>query len=428
MSERGKKEETTALGVEDSSKAGTSKRARHRRLVIATVVLIVASITWLWWRRSNETGQPVPAPSAESSVQTTASDEAMMLRVAPEWVARANIKIEPVVERTISEIGGESVPGIVQPNSYRTTPVLSLVGGIVRKINVELGSYVRRGQPIITISSDELAAAQSDYLKALAQLDEHHRHHRRVMQLVEIGAASREELEQATTMLRSAEAEVARLRERLSLLGMPKSRIENLRSSSQVDSEVPIVAPVSGTVIDRRVNVGEVIEANRELLRIADLSSVWVVAQVYEKDLARVRIGSVARVTASAYPRRVFHGRVTYIAPNLDAATRTAQVRIEVANPERRLKMDMYVNVELGGGERAVPVIPKSAVQVIGDQTVVFVATDEPGIFLLRPVRLGLEEEGSYPVREGIARGDRIVTEGSFMLRAEWLKQHPDPR
>jgi RND family efflux transporter MFP subunit len=426
MIEKGQKEESVTAKIESRS---DRRRLRARWLGAIIAIIVIALALWLWRRAASEAGRPVPAPSSEPVTQTVAPDEAMTLRVEPEWIARAQIKIEPVAERAMPGIEEfEAIPGVVQPNSYRTTPVLSLVGGIVRKINVELGTYVRRGQPIVTISSDELAVAQSDYLKALAQLDEHHKHHRRVMQLVEIGAASREELEQATTMLRSAEAEVARLRERLSLLGMSASRIEALRSSSQINSEVQIVAPVSGTVIDRKINLGEVVEANKELLRIADLSSVWIIAQVYEKDLTRVHVGSIARMTASAYPGRAFYGRVTYIAPNLDEATRTAQVRIEAANPNRSLKIDMYVNVEFGQGERMVPVVPKSAVQWVGNQTVVFVATDEPGLFLVRPVRLGEEKEGFYPVLEGVARGDRVATEGSFMLRAEWLKQHPNLR
>ena len=188
-----------------------------------------------------------------------------------------------------------------------------------------------------------------------------------------------------------------------------------------------VPSPASGTVTSRSANPGEVIEANKELLRVTDLSSVWVVGQVYEKDLARVHVGSGASVTSDAYPGRIFRGRVSYVDPRVDPATRTAQVRIELANPGQVLKIGMFVNIAfatIGGAENTLPVVPVSAVQNINNQQMVFVGTSDPNVFVLRPVRLGPESNGFYPVLEGLTVGERIVTEGSFLLRAEWLKSH----
>ena len=181
----------------------------------------------------------------------------------------------------------------------------------------------------------------------------------------------------------------------------------------------------SCTVTARSVNVGEVVEANKELMRITDLSSVWVIAQVYEKDLGRFRVGGGASVTADAFPNRLFRGHVTYIDPQLDATTRTARVRVELSNPNRDLKIGMYVRVAFaatGNSERTVPVVPTSAVQNMNGQQVVFVAIADPNVFELRPVRLGAESDGRYQVLEGVTVGDRVVTNGSFALRAEWSK------
>jgi RND family efflux transporter MFP subunit len=281
---------------------------------------------------------------------------------------------------------------------------------------------------LAVVFSDELAAAQSRYLTAVAELEEHHKHHRRTTELVEIGAASREEFEQSESMLKKAEAEVASEQQRLLLLGLSPQRVDGLRSSSQVSSEVSLTSPVSGTVINRSANPGEVVEANKEILRVADLSSVWVIGQVYKKDLGHVRVGSSASVTSPAYPGRVFRGQVSYVAPRLDVATRTAQVRIELANPGQMLKIGMYVNVAfatIGGSENTVPFVPASAVQNINNQQVVFVATNDPNVFVMRHVRVGPETGGRVPVLEGLLVGDRVVTEGSFTLRAEWLKLHP---
>jgi RND family efflux transporter MFP subunit len=246
--------------------------------------------------------------------------------------------------------------------------------------------------------------------------------------LVEIGAASREEFELATSKLKAAESDVANLRQRLLLLGLSSQRVGALHSTSQISSEVSLPAPASGTVTSRTVNSGEVIEANKELLRVTDLSSVWVVGQVYEKDLGKVHIGSAASITTEAYPGRVFRGQVSYVDPKVDPQTRTAQARIELANPGQQLKIGMYVNVAfatLGGVGSSVPVAPLPAVQNIGNRQVVFVVTGDPNVFGMRPVHLGPESNGYYPVLEGLSVGDRIVTEGSFMLRAEWLKSHP---
>jgi RND family efflux transporter MFP subunit len=160
-------------------------------------------------------------------------------------------------------------------------------------------------------------------------------------------------------------------------------------------------------------------------MRITDLSSVWVIAQVFERDLARLRVGSGASVTSDAFPNQLFRGQVTYIDPQLDEATRTAKVRVELANPGRQLKIGMYVRVAfgaLGNAERTTPVVPASAVQNLAGRQIVFAATSDPNVFELRPVRLGAESDGRFQVLEGINVGDRIVTTGSFMLRAEWLK------
>jgi cobalt-zinc-cadmium efflux system membrane fusion protein len=325
-----------------------------------------------------------------------------------------------------------------------------------------------RTQNLATINQPgnaELEQATKQRRAAEAALNEARSRYERTARLIAIGAASREELEQDTTKLRTAEAELqeasqrevratqllpispqvrsateealnklrnseselAATRQRLILYGMPPSRVDSLRSASQVTSELAVPAPISGTVTARSINIGEVVEANKELMRITDLSSVWVIAQVFERDLARLRVGSGANVTSDAFPNRLFRGQISYIDPQLDEATRTAKVRVEIANPDRALKIGMYVRVAfgaLGNAERTVPVVPTAAVQNINGQQIVFVPTSDPNVFELRPVRLGSESEGRYQVLEGLTVGDKVVTNGSFALRAEWLKTH----
>jgi RND family efflux transporter MFP subunit len=439
MSKTAESKHDEAAGAASSEMASETSRTRLRRagrMIVIAIVAVAATagsvLLWRQWTRPGGAGQPVPAPRAITFDQSSASETATpmaeaTLTLAPEMAARAGLRIESVGEQLAAD-GGETATGVVQPNAYRTTPVISLVGGRLRSVRAELGQQVEQGQTLAVVFSEELAAAQSRYLTALAELDEHHKHHRRTEQLVELGAASREEFEQATTKLKTAEAEVASLGQRLLFLGLSAQQASALRSPSQVQSEVSLPSPVSGMVINRSVNPGEVIEANKELLRVADLSSVWIIAQVYEKDLPHVRVGSQASLTAAAYPGRVFRGRVAYLDPSFNPATRTAQVRIEAANRGQTLKLGMFVNVSFASARGAKPmvaVVPVAAVQQIGHQQVVFVATKEAHVFAMRPVRLGPETNGLYPVLEGLSAGERIVTGGSFLLRAEWLKLHP---
>lgn len=417
---------------EPAHASGKSRRST-RPVIIVAIVAMVAIVgivaIWLLWPR--QTARPVAAPRTvtfDDAPQTATTTAEQKLTLTPEQLRSVQLKIETVGEAPTNEAATHLATGVVQANSYKETPVVSVVGGIVRNVSAELGQNVRRGQRVAVVFSNELADAQSQYLIAVANLDEHHRHHLRTIKLVEIGAASRQELESATAEYREAEANLANLRQKLMLLGMSSQRIAALKSTTQVSSEVTVTAPSFGTITSRTVNPGEVIEANKELLRVTDLSTVWVIGQVYEKDLATVRVGSGANITSDAYPGQVFRGRVTYVDPKIDSATRTAQVRIEMGNPRQIFKIGMYMNVAfgaLGVAEKTISMVPKGAVQMVGNQQIVFVATDKPHEFILSPVRIATETNGFYPVLEGLSPGTRVVTDGSFMLRAEWLKTNP---
>ena len=438
MSEARPRVETATRVEKVHRRGGLTRGNKVAAVALVAVVAVAALALILWWLSrggGGGAGRAVPAPRTVSApgaatVGAPVTTAEPTLTISPEVAARSGIRVEPVGEAQAAGEGvaGQAATGVVQANTYKTTPVVTLVGGRLLRVDAELGQQVRRGQALAVVFSDDLAMAQSRYLTALADLDEQQKRHRRTTQLVEIGAASREELEMATTKLKSAESEIASLRQRLLLLGLTPQRVAALRTPAQVSSEVSLPAPVSGTVIERAGNPGEVVEANKTVLRVADLSTVWVIGQVYEKDLARVSVGSGASVTSDAYPGRVFRGRITYVDPQLDPATRTAQARIELANPGQALKIGMYVNVAFGalrGAEATAPTVPASAVQNLGNRQVVFLATPDPNTFVMRPVRLGAESNGRYPVLEGLFVGDRVVTEGSFMLRAEWLKLNP---
>jgi RND family efflux transporter MFP subunit len=366
---------------------------------------------------------PAPAPSA-SSPPAVAAPEAegegpVDIALTPEAIARAGIKTAPVTsERVVRTI---TVPGTVMSNAYRETRVNSLVGGVVTRVVAELGATARRGEPLAVIFSNELAEAQMKYLSMRAMLEADQQKRRRAEKLVALGAASRQELEEVTAIHAARETELAAARQRLLLLGLAPDQPAQLTSATQIVSEVVVPAPTGGVVIGRSVNPGQVVSGGQELFVVADLGTVWVMGDLYERDFGSVREGAAATVTIPSAPGRVPRGKVTYIDPRVDPSTRTAKVRVEVANPAMTLRLGMYVTVGFQSPDGAPrPVIPRSAVQSVGERAVVYVPVeDSDGVFVERPVTLGPAMGDRVQVLEGLEPGEQVVTEGSFFLRAE---------
>jgi RND family efflux transporter MFP subunit len=254
-----------------------------------------------------------------------------------------------------------------------------------------------------------------------------HQKLQRIQQLVDIGAASRQDLEEITATHASHATEVEAARQRLLLLGLSRAHVEALNSPTQVVSDVVVPAPIAGVITGRAANLGQVVSMGQELFVVTDLSQVWVIGDLYEQDFQTVRVGSEAALTTPAYPALTLRGRVTYIDPRVDPQTRTAKVRVEVPNREGQLRLGMYVTLAFTtpGSDRAV-VVPRAAVQTMGERQVVFVpAPDEEGKFLARTVEVGPLRGDRVTIRSGVQPGEVVVTEGSFFLRAEWLRNAP---
>ena len=355
------------------------------------------------------------------------AEEAVEVSLTPEAVERAGIKIAEA--RAQSSVSGVTVPGTVTSNAYRDTKVNALVGGIVRQVMVELGADVRRGAPLAVIFSSELAEAQTKYLSMRAMLEADHQKLERTQKLVALGAASRQELEEVTAVHTGHETEVAAARQRLLLLGLSTERVAKLETAPQVVSEVTVASPADGLVIARSVNPGQVINAGQEFFVVTDLSTVWVIGDLYERDFSRVRVGAPATITLASMPDRTLRGRVAYIDPRVDVSTRTAKVRVEVPNRAGDLRLGMFVTMtfETGASERTT-VVPRAAVQIIGERSVVYVpAEGEEGKFVERAVKLGPPAGEFVPVLDGLKPGDKVVTDGSFFLRAEAARTRSNP-
>jgi membrane fusion protein, heavy metal efflux system len=285
----------------------------------------------------------------------------------------------------------------------------------------ELGAHVRRGQTMATVFSPELAEAQTRYISTRAELEAHERELARTEKLVQIGAASRQELEQIHAHHTAQRTSVDSARSRLELLGLPRHAIEGLGAGTTVRAHTNVPAPMSGVVTERLANVGLNVDPGAKLFTVVDMSNVWVVADLYEKDFSRVRIGDPATIVTTAYPDLRLQGRVSYVDPQVSRETRTGKVRLEVPNPRNVLRLGMLAEAQITGSDRtAVALIPRSAVQNVADRSVVYVVkSGAPGQFTEREVRLGQPSGERVEVLSGVVPGDQIVAEGSFFLRAE---------
>lgn len=343
----------------------------------------------------------------------------VVVPLGQEAAARAGITTTAVSAGTSS--GGIRAPGVVEPNAYKQVVVTPVVGGRVTRVTAELGQQVRRGQTLAQIFSPELADAQTRYISARAQLEAHEQELARTEKLVEIGAASRQELERIHAEHIARRADVESAASRLQLLGLSAGAIEALGPGKHQGATTNVPAPMAGVVTERLANVGLNVDQATKLFTVVDLSSVWVVANLYEKDFARVRVGSPATITTNSYPDLVLNGRVSYIDPQVSAETRTARVRIEVPNARHDLRLGMYAEALLGDERGATtPMVPRSAVQNVGDRTVVYLVNPkEPGTFVEREVRLGMTTGNQVSVLAGVRTGDVVVGEGSFSVRAE---------
>jgi cobalt-zinc-cadmium efflux system membrane fusion protein len=351
-----------------------------------------------------------PAPGAARDI---------VVALTPEAIQRAGIVLAPVsAGRDTSTL---RLPGIVQPNAYKQVTVTSLVGGRVTGVLAELGQSVRRAQPLAEIFSPELAEAETRFVSARAELDAHERELQRTEKLVEIGSASRQELERLHAEHTAKLTALESAKSRLELLGLSASAVASLGPGKEVGAVTTIFAPIAGVVTERAANPGLNVDTTAKLFTVVDLSTVWVVADLYERDFSRVRVGASASVTTKAFPDAALHGKVSYIDPQVNPETRTAKARVEVANPKQELRLGMFadVTIEAEGG-RAAALIPHAAVQNVGNRTVVYVPDPkQPGRFIERDVRLGDRSGDDVFVLSGIQPGDSVVSDGSFAVRAE---------
>ncbi len=461
--------------IHTKSSEVTSSRRR------TTLLIVLLSLSMLLLPACSS-GKKEEAAKAEVVTPKEEHQEGEEVTLTPATLQAAKLEFAVVEERAAT--GSLRVTGSVEANQQQMQQATPLVSGRVERVAVALGDRVRAGQPLATISSPQIAQMHGKLheaetkltlaernlkrveqtenrvaiLSAKAKLDEAEATLKRTRRLIELGAGAGKDLVAAEAAYRTAKAEyefqsnialnkemqearanvdtarvdMAHIRDEMRSLGAPVAQDEREEANDRKGdiSLLALRAPISGTVIERLVNAGAGIESGKPLFTIANLSTVWVIANVPEAMVNQLRIGTRAQVFSTAFAGDARAGRVTYIDPQLNEDTRVAKVRVELANPAERLKTGMFVEIEFQTPNAATAnanatelVVPEAAMQRVGERHLVFVADEkEPGHFQARTVEVGGESNGYRRITGGLKAGERVVTQGSFTLKAQMLK------
>jgi len=400
---------------------------RYMLICVPAVALIVIVAVFL---RREGGANPPDAAAAQPAAESRPSDT---VEATPEQLTQ--IKVEPVREQAI-DLDLETT-GKVGFNEDRITPVIAPYNGRVLEVRGNKGDMVAAGDPLVSIDSADLVQAANDLSEAVANADKAtivvdiaEKAAERARNLTQQEAMATKELQAAESDLarahddhRRAQAAVAVVRSRLALFGKSKGEIEELENSitEQLDRRVIIRAPIAGTIVDRKVGMGQFIKSDTPdpLFLISDLSTVWVNADVYERYLPEIHVGAPVEITVAAYADRHFPARISAINPTVDPVTRTIRVRCLVPNPNGLLKPEMFANIRIGGAtKRNAVYVPASAVINTGSEAFVLVE-QSPRHFRRQAVKTGKDIQQYTVIEEGLHSNDRVVTSGVLMLNKQ---------
>ncbi len=305
--------------------------------------------------------------------------------------------------------------GAVAYNSFRTTPVITQVSGPVSRVVVVPGQKVSRGEPMLYVSSPDYSQLRTNYLKAKDAYALAQKAYARAQDLYQHRAIAEQNLEQAQSAEVQAGGDLAAAQAALKVLGIadPDALVK-----APPSFEVPVKAPISGLVVEQDVSAGQFIQpGTTQCFMISDISTVWVLVNIYQKDLPYVHVGNTVTIQTDTYPE-VFHGRISYVAAALDANTRTLQARIETSNPGEKLKKDMYVvgTVNAGTIPHAI-VLPDAAVLRDTENQPFVYAAASSNQFGRRSVTLGESLNGQTEITGGLKAGDQVIGNGSLFLQ-----------
>lgn len=474
LDESGEIVEKTEIVETETETVAAKKNNKLAWLITLTIIAVVAivGLFWISGKRSGQTEVNVEAAKEEHTDEHKEGEVGQEVKLDAESLESANIEIEGVTQRpAVSKL---YVTGAVELNPEKTEMATPLVGGRIEKVFFGVGDYVQQGAVLAVVSSPQLAQlhgkmheAKTRYelaqrnlsrvqksenrvavLQAKARLDEAEATLKRTKRLIELGAGAGKDLVSAETAYKTAKAEydfqsnislnkeIQEARAEVETSNVDLRHIEDEMRSlgvivnsnrpddhSKDTSLVSVRAPLSGIITERKFNSGAGIEAATPIFAISNLSSVYVIANVPEASVSKLSIGATADIRSSGMEE--ISGRISYIDPRLDETTRTARVRVEVANTNGKLKAGMFAEVGFYAGttEGQKLVISTEAVQSIGEKTVVFIPKDdEPGAFEVREIETGGEIDNYTRIKSGLQIGEKVVTKGSFTLKTQLQK------
>lgn len=344
--------------------------------------------------------------------------EEKLVKMTAEVQKQSGVVVAPAKKQRLA--GVISATGKVEANADKIAHVSPRISGKIVSVKSSLGDSVAAGQVLVTLDSVELGEALSRYHQSKTKFTLAQSNMDRIKVLVDKKIAARKEILQAETDYKTAQTELHTDEERLSLFGVS---VADLKDDHHKKPLLPVRSPIGGIITEKHAIVGELSDPSKSLYTIADLSSVWVLVDIHEKDLAKVRRGQSATVIVGAFPDQKFRGRITYLADLVDEATRTVKARVEVGNPGRKLKPEMFATVELAiaADSPTVLAVPEEAVQELDGKKLIFVAEKETE-FEPRTVELGRASGGMVEVVSGLKEGERYAVKGAFTLKSELKK------
>ncbi|MDR4470284.1 MAG: efflux RND transporter periplasmic adaptor subunit [Nitrospira sp.] len=316
----------------------------------------------------------------------------------------------------------------IKPNEYKLIHVSPRIEGKAVTVLAGLGDRVQPGQTLAVLDSIELGQKKSVLRQAHTTLSVTQAHYEREKRLFEQKISSTKDFLDAQGAYQQSAAAYQAAFEALELVGLSHQdvlKIIKKKGEHHPLSSFPLAAPQKGTIIARKISPGELVTPRDKPFTIADLTTVWILLDIYETDLAEVRVGAEVRVTMVAYPDETFHGAVVYLANLVNPDTRTVEARVEIPNPDGRLRPGMFARASIESSvvtKDNVLVVPQEAIQHIDEKPVAFVE-EQPGTYVRRTVTLGSADDRNVEIRAGLEEGERVVTIGSFYLKSVLLRE-----
>ena len=399
-------------------------RLRRNRLWVALGGAVVAAAVVVgFWAFETVPGNAVARP------EKSAGDSDGAFR--PSDTQWSSLRLEPV--RQVAFRDERATDGKIAINEDTTTPIFSPFSGRVSKLIARPGDFVERGAPLFAIEASEFVQGHNDLITAVAGVEKARSRlllaqtaEKRQRELQAIRGGALKDLEQAQSDLvgaqgdlRSAEIALAAVRNRLRILGRSDDEIAKLEKTDRIGAETIVSAPIAGTIIQRKVGLGQYINAGASdpVFTVGNLSTVWLIANVRESDAPRMKVGAPVEVTVLAFPGRVFNAKLAYVAPALDPNTRRLPVRAEIQNTNRELLPEMFASFRIVSGEdRLMPAVPVDAIVYEGANARVWIARPDSKTVVSRDITVGDTINGLVEVRKGLSVGETVVTSGTLFI------------